>query len=215
MQGLGTHPAGPSDMTAGAAAATGMTAGAAATGMTAGTATATGMIIGIATATGMTIGTAAGGQPVTGAAPAGSSAAATAQAGAQGAVQKGQEASGLKVPGQRDVDTYECQTCKNRKYQDGSNDPGVSFKTPTHLDPERAAYAIRSDEMEHVAHAKADAAKDEDKEILSQSVTYHTAICPECGRVYMSGGTTRTTFRTSREVAPEPVETGKFLDQVA
>lgn len=120
-----------------------------------------------------------------------------------------------RVFGQPDYDTYECQTCKNRKYQDGSNDPGVSFKTPTHLDPERAAYAIRSHEMEHVAHAKADAAKDEDKEILSQSVTYHTAICPECGRVYMSGGTTRTTFRTSREVAPEPVETGKFLDQVA
>lgn len=133
----------------------------------------------------------------------------------EAAVRPGQADPGRKVPGQPDTDTYECQTCKNRKYQDGSNDPGVSFKTPTHLDPERAAYAIRSHEMEHVAHAKADAAKDEDKEILSQSVTYHTAICPECGRVYMSGGTTRTTFRTSREVAPDPVEKGQFLDQVA
>lgn len=120
-----------------------------------------------------------------------------------------------RVPGQPDTDSYECQTCKNRKYQDGSNDPCVSFKTPTHLDPERAAYAIRSHEMEHVAHAKADAASDEDTEILSQSVTYQTSICPECGRVYMSGGTTRTTFRTSREAAPDPAVKGQLLDQVA
>ena len=71
-----------------------------------------------------------------------------------------------KIPGKRepDLDTYECQTCKNRKYVDGSNDPGVSFKTPTHLNPETAAYAIRSHEGEHVSHARAKAQK-EDQEI--------------------------------------------------
>ena len=37
----------------------------------------------------------------------------------------------------------ECQTCKERKYQDGSNDPGVSFKTPTNVAPEQAAAAVR------------------------------------------------------------------------
>lgn len=115
-----------------------------------------------------------------------------------------------KVNGQPDVDTYECQTCKNRKYQDGSNDPGVSFKTPTKLSPERAAYAIRSHEMEHVAHAWAKAKK-EDQEIVSQSVSYHTDICPECGRVYLSGGTTRTVFR-SNQPAQKPVQKGKYLD---
>ena len=28
------------------------------------------------------------------------------------------------------VKPVECQTCKNRKYVDGSNEPDVSFKTP-------------------------------------------------------------------------------------
>ena len=31
------------------------------------------------------------------------------------------------------MEEAECQTCKERKYQDGSNDPGVSFKTPTKM----------------------------------------------------------------------------------
>ena len=118
------------------------------------------------------------------------------------------------VPGQRDLDSYECQTCKNRKYQDGSNDPGVSFKTPTRISPERAAFAIRSHEMEHVAHAKAKALK-EDQEIVSQSVSYHTGICPECGRTYMAGGTTRTTFRSKPVVEEKPVEVGNNVDAVA
>ena len=99
---------------------------------------------------------------------------------------------------QPDLDTYECQTRKNRKYQDGSNDPSVSFKTPTKLSPERAAYAVRAHEAEHVAHAWAQAQR-EDKEVVSQSVTYHTDICPECGRTYISGGNTQTTFRSAPE----------------
>ena len=116
------------------------------------------------------------------------------------------------VPGQRDLDSYECQTCKNRKYQDGSNDPGVSFKTPTRLSPEQAAYAVRSHEAEHVAHAWAQAQR-EDKEVVSQSVTYHTGICPECGRTYLAGGNTRTTFRSSPETyEEEPVKKGAFID---
>ena len=28
---------------------------------------------------------------------------------------------------------------------------------------------------------------------MSQNVQIHTSICPECGDVYVSGGTTRTT----------------------
>ena len=114
-----------------------------------------------------------------------------------------------------DYDTYECQTCKNRTYQDGSNDPSVSFKMPTRLSPERAAYAVRSHEMEHVAHAKAQAAE-EDKEIVSQSVTYHTDICPECGRTYMAGGNTRTVFRSAPETyEAEPVKEGANLELLA
>jgi len=85
----------------------------------------------------------------------------------------------------------ECQTCANRKYQDGSDDPGVSFKTATKLSPEEAATAVRGHEMEHVVREQAKAAR-EDREVVSQSVTINTAICPECGTVYASGGTTRT-----------------------
>lgn len=122
---------------------------------------------------------------------------------------------GRRLTPQGDFDTYECQTCKNRKYQDGSNDPGVSFKTPTTLSPERAAYAIRSHEAEHVSHAWAQAQK-EGKEIVSQSVTYHTDICPECGRTYMSGGNTRTVFRSKPETySEEPPKKGAYLDLTA
>lgn len=85
----------------------------------------------------------------------------------------------------------ECQTCKERKYQDGSDDPGVSFKTPTHISPDQAASAVRGHENEHVVREQAEAQR-ENRKVVSQSVTYHSDICPECGKVYVSGGTTRT-----------------------
>ncbi len=92
-----------------------------------------------------------------------------------------------------------CQTCKNRKYQDGSDDPGVSFKTATRLTPKQAETAVRGHEMEHVSHERARAER-EGRKIVHQSVTIHTAICPECGDVYVSGGTTRTaTVKDNRE----------------
>lgn len=94
----------------------------------------------------------------------------------------------------------ECQTCKERKYQDGSDDAGVSYKTPTRIAPEQAASAVRGHEMEHVVRERAAAVR-EDRKVISQSVTMHTAICPECGKVYVSGGTTRTT--TAADTKPE------------
>ncbi len=91
----------------------------------------------------------------------------------------------------RRFDSFECQTCKNRKYQDGSDDSGVSFQTPTRVDPRAAASKVRSHEQEHVSRNQAKAER-EGNEIVAQSVTIHTGICPECGKVYVSGGTTRT-----------------------
>ena len=103
----------------------------------------------------------------------------------------------------------ECQTCKERKYQDGSNDPGVSFKTPTNIAPEQAAAAVRGHEQEHVVREQAKAQR-ENREVVSQSVTYHTAICPECGKTYVSGGTTRTTTRPAEEqTAADPTRQGR------
>ena len=101
---------------------------------------------------------------------------------------------------QKAAEDAECQTCKERKYQDGSDDAGVSFKTPTHISPDLAASAVKGHEMEHVVRERA-AAKREDRRVVSQSVTMHTSICPECGRVYVSGGTTRTTTASEPDTA--------------
>ncbi len=98
---------------------------------------------------------------------------------------------------QETMEEAECQTCKDRKYQDGSDDPGVSFKTPTKMSPEQAASAVRGHEQEHVIRERAKA-QEENRKVVSQSVTLHTAICPECGDVYVSGGTTRTTTKAAQ-----------------
>lgn len=94
----------------------------------------------------------------------------------------------------------ECQTCKNRKYQDGS-DEMVSFKSPQHVSPESAASAVRAHEQEHVSNAYKKAAQDNGK-VVSASVSIHTAVCPECGRTYVSGGTTHTQIKYYNEENP-------------
>lgn len=102
----------------------------------------------------------------------------------------------------------ECQTCKNRKYQDGSNDPGVSYKTPTQLSPEQASSAVRGHEMEHVTREQSKADR-ENREVVAQTVMLHTAVCPECGRPYISGGTTRTVTKGRQETpSPEKYQVG-------
>ena len=92
---------------------------------------------------------------------------------------------------QKALEEGECETCEKRKYQDGSDDMGVSFQTPTNIKPEQAASAVRGHEMEHVYREQAKADR-EGRKVVSQNVTMHTEICPECGKAYVSGGTTRT-----------------------
>lgn len=89
----------------------------------------------------------------------------------------------------------ECQTCKNRKYRDGSDDPGVSFKSAAHIDPGNSSAVVMSHEQEHVKNETVKAAG-EKKEIVSQTVSLETSVCPECGRVYTSGGKTRTVTKS-------------------
>lgn len=96
--------------------------------------------------------------------------------------------------------TEECQTCKNRKYKDGS-DEMVSFKTAQHVSPENAASAVRAHEQEHVSNAYKKAAMNDGK-VVSASVSIHMAVCPECGRTYVSGGTTATQIRYRNEENP-------------
>lgn len=91
----------------------------------------------------------------------------------------------------------ECQTCKNRKYKDGS-DEMVSFKSATHLDPGQAGAAVRAHEGEHVSNAYKKAAQGNGK-VLRASVAIHMSICPECGRSYVSGGVTNTLIKYDKD----------------
>jgi len=102
----------------------------------------------------------------------------------------------------------ECETCKKRKFKDVSNDPSVSFKTPTSIAPGAEAYAVAAHENQHVAHEKGKAMR-EGREVVYQSVQIHTAVCPECGRVYVSGGKTTT---VTREKADPHEMVGRNLD---
>lgn len=105
-----------------------------------------------------------------------------------------------KVTPGRKSSPAECETCKNRKYQDGS-DEMVSFKTAQHMDPGEAATRVRAHEQEHVANAYDKAAQNNGK-VLQASVAIHTAICPECGTTYVAGGLTTTKIKYSDESNP-------------
>ena len=102
-------------------------------------------------------------------------------------------------PGKR-VSPAECETCKNRKYQDGS-DEMVSFKSAQHISPQAAASRVRGHEAEHVSNAYKDAAMNNGK-VLQASVSIKTAVCPECGRTYVAGGETCTMIKYSNEENP-------------
>ena len=131
----------------------------------------------------------------------------------------GNNEQGIKL--KNAYDRNECQTCKNRRYQDQSDDPGVSMQTPTKLSPTQAAVAVRSHEGEHVTREQAKAERD-GRKVVSQSVTYHGAFCPECGKFYIAGGTTRTVtandntakdkFSAGMEDANAP---GQTMDKIA
>lgn len=94
----------------------------------------------------------------------------------------------------------ECETCRNRKYQDGS-DEMVSFKSAAHISPQASASKVRAHEQEHVNNAYSKAAKAGGK-VLAATVTLKTAVCPECGSSYVAGGTTATRIQYPNESNP-------------
>jgi hypothetical protein len=91
----------------------------------------------------------------------------------------------------------ECSTCARRRYQDGSDDPSVSFQTPTHLSPAEAEIMVRVHEQEHVQHERSTAASE--GKAVDTRVSIRYSICPECGRVYCSGGTTHVVTSDASE----------------
>ena len=92
----------------------------------------------------------------------------------------------------------ECETCKSRKYQDGSNESDVSFKAPGHISPQASAGTVRAHEQQHVSNAYQTAAEGNGK-VISATVSLRTEVCPECGTAYVAGGETRTTIAYSKE----------------
>ena len=125
--------------------------------------------------------------------------------------------SSVKSPG-RKSSPAECETCKNRKYQDGS-DEMVSFKAPGHISPQASASAVMSHEQEHVSNAYDEASR-KNGEVVQASVSLQTATCPECGRTYVSGGETTTQIKYNEEnpyakgfkIADSSVVAGKNLN---
>ena len=105
-----------------------------------------------------------------------------------------------KVIGAHKSSPAQCETCKERKYQDGS-DEMVSFKSASHISPEAAPSAVRAHEGEHVSNAYKKAAEG-DGMVLQASVRLKMGICPECGRSYVSGGETNTKIEYPNEKNP-------------
>lgn len=93
-----------------------------------------------------------------------------------------------------DLPMCQCETCRKRRYQDDSDDSAVSFQSATRMSPAAAAHRVRQHEMEHVRRESAKADQ-EGKRVVSQSVQIKTDTCEECGRMYVSGGLTRTVTR--------------------
>lgn len=122
-------------------------------------------------------------------------------------ISSGSSSGAVKNPGESTVvspgrksSPAECETCRERKYQDGS-DEMVSFKSATHISPNSAGAAVRAHESEHVRNAYSAAAKKGGK-VLQASVAIKTAVCPECGRTYVSGGETTTRIQYNNEENP-------------
>lgn len=99
----------------------------------------------------------------------------------------------------------ECQTCKTRKYQDGSDDPGVSFKTAQSVSKGAAEAAVRGHEQEHVVREQY-RAEQNGREVVSQSVRIKYGICPECGDSYCAGGVTTTVTRAKNDSGDNPAK---------
>lgn len=77
----------------------------------------------------------------------------------------------------------------------------VSFKAAGHIDPDNAAMVVMGHEQEHVSNAYQKAELN-NGEVERATVRLKTAICPECGRTYISGGVTNTQIKYYNEDNP-------------
>jgi len=129
----------------------------------------------------------------------------------QGIMDRGQRAA--KSETENKIENHECKTCAARRYKDQSNDPSVSFQTPTHVPASQSTSAVAGHEMEHVRNEDAKARR-EDREVIHSSVSIQYAVCPECGARYAAGGETRTVTR-SKEKEQDDGTSGNLVDSRA
>jgi hypothetical protein len=54
-------------------------------------------------------------------------------------------------------------------------------------------------------------ARENERKVVSQSVAIHYSACPECGRPFVSGGTTTTVTREQEPAPPTASEGEKSL----
>ena len=106
----------------------------------------------------------------------------------------------MRIGNEQNTWGTECETCKNRKYKDGSEEM-VSFKSASHISPESANVKVRNHEQEHVSNAYKKAFK-KGGEVVMANVSIKTSVCPECGRNYVSGGETITQIKYPNENNP-------------
>ena len=94
----------------------------------------------------------------------------------------------------------------------------MSFKSAARVSPQAAESAVRGHEAEHVSRDRAEAQRS-DREVVYQSVIIKRAICPECGKSYVSGGQTTTVTRKAQEkrfaVGMSDNSNGKKMNVVA
>jgi len=91
-----------------------------------------------------------------------------------------------------------CESCDSRRYQDKSDDGGVSFQSPTKLTPAQAASAVAAHENEHVTRNAAKAERE--GRVAHSTVRIFTSVCAECNISYVSGGETRTVTKKKAEM---------------
>lgn len=121
-----------------------------------------------------------------------------------------------KIKSGRVSSPSECKTCKQRKYQDGSNEMDVSFKSASHISVSEAPSKVRAHEQEHVNNAY-QKAEERGGKVLQASVSIKTAVCPECGTTYVAGGETTTKIaypaeKTKSQSLAEDTGLGKVFD---
>gem|GEM_PF-6542701 len=82
------------------------------------------------------------------------------------------------------------ERCRQKRitYQDGSNDPAVTFKLPQAVSIGASEYAVRAHELQHVVHETARAIQEGKNVSTMVRIIYR--YDPECGRYYPVGGRT-------------------------